>query len=390
MAKAKNKTTKAKTKSKPRSKSNSKITNNRILTIISPRAWIFIVLFALVGTFLLLRSFAETDIPTASNEIVAAYIDSKPSVLTIGEDSDNIVYESYTASYVVLGDGTIYCDDGNASGDIVAGTLPKGQLKKLHKEIKESSLDTLPTDIAAVGSETGSYVNSYEGVLLGSKEQAKAVAVYEGASMPDAFLKVKQKIVKSCSVASKKQKRESVKQIRLPELSVSAAQYNENQSAVAKIYSQLFPKANAASPTYDDVRSTNLVTNDPKYATDQFNKINAARTAAGVKPLARYECIDHVAQYWSFVMSSYTNLVHNPDYAGNIIRDCAPHRPHIVGENVGKSLGGSQSLFNAFMASPGHRTNILNPSFTHIGVGAFKNNSSGVYYVTQNFVKFYN
>src|SRR5436853_5887938 len=44
----------------------------------------------------------------------------------------------------------------------------------------------------------------------------------------------------------------------------------------------------------------------------------------------------------------------------------------------------SDSVMQVWMASPGHRANILNPSFTHIGIGVGYNpNSQWKYYWTQ-------
>ena len=40
-----------------------------------------------------------------------------------------------------------------------------------------------------------------------------------------------------------------------------------------------------------------------------------------------------------------------------------------AGENIAKGQATPQAVVNAWMSSSGHRANILNPSFTHIGVG---------------------
>jgi len=59
-----------------------------------------------------------------------------------------------------------------------------------------------------------------------------------------------------------------------------------------------------------------------------------------------------------------------------------------IGENL--ALGGfknNQSLIDAWMASPGHRANILNPSFTEIGVFVIKANYKGrnTWFAVQHF-----
>ena len=47
----------------------------------------------------------------------------------------------------------------------------------------------------------------------------------------------------------------------------------------------------------------------------------------------------------------------------------------------------AQHIVDGWMSSPGHRANILNPTFTHIGVGLAGNAASG-YYCTQVFARF--
>lgn len=57
-----------------------------------------------------------------------------------------------------------------------------------------------------------------------------------------------------------------------------------------------------------------------------------------------------------------------------------------AGENIAYGQSTPQAVMNAWMNSPGHRANILNPSYTYIGVGAAKN-SRGVIYWSQEFIK---
>ena len=67
-----------------------------------------------------------------------------------------------------------------------------------------------------------------------------------------------------------------------------------------------------------------------------------------------------------------------------------------VGENVGvsgltnpnndeASKASSAAVFNAFMKSDGHRANILDPKFTHHGIGSYTSPDGKKIYVTQLF-----
>jgi len=53
-----------------------------------------------------------------------------------------------------------------------------------------------------------------------------------------------------------------------------------------------------------------------------------------------------------------------------------------AGENIAKGYKTPQAVVDGWMNSPGHRANILNSSFTHIGVGYVESGS----YWTQMFI----
>jgi len=50
------------------------------------------------------------------------------------------------------------------------------------------------------------------------------------------------------------------------------------------------------------------------------------------------------------------------------------------GENIAYNYPGPWAVVNAWMNSPSHRANILNPNFTQIGVGIVSNGSGQPYY----------
>lgn len=108
---------------------------------------------------------------------------------------------------------------------------------------------------------------------------------------------------------------------------------------------------------------------------------NAQRTSRGLRPLAFSSCADWYANGWSGVLRSLGTLRHQP--LSPILTRC---RARSVGENVGYGNVTPERLVAMWMASPGHRANILNSRFTHIGVGAV-NNSSGRWYGVQVFLR---
>jgi len=58
----------------------------------------------------------------------------------------------------------------------------------------------------------------------------------------------------------------------------------------------------------------------------------------------------------------------------------------IAGENIAGGQRTPEDVVRAWMNSPGHRANILNPRFTHLGSGYFTGSNGFGHYWTQMFV----
>jgi len=94
--------------------------------------------------------------------------------------------------------------------------------------------------------------------------------------------------------------------------------------------------------------------------------INEARISQGLDPLRFDSRAQRWAEGWTPRMVERGQPVHqelHPFVGGSILR---------VGENVGVSTEGVEAVFLGFMASPPHRANILDPSFTHVGIGTLR------------------
>ena len=115
-----------------------------------------------------------------------------------------------------------------------------------------------------------------------------------------------------------------------------------------------------------------------------FNMTNATRSANGLPALSFDKgAADHVARPWATSMASSGVLVHNPDYTGQLSQ-YATNSWTRLGENIG--YGGSVgTVQDAFMASPGHRANILG-DFNRIGIGVARS-GNGTLWVSVEFIK---
>lgn len=96
---------------------------------------------------------------------------------------------------------------------------------------------------------------------------------------------------------------------------------------------------------------------------------NDTRSARGIAPLAFDDVIVHVPRSWSEHMAAAAHLAHNPDHADEIWQ--ARPEARKVSENVGRGYD-VRAVFDAFMASPTHRANILDPSLAATAIGCVR------------------
>lgn len=110
--------------------------------------------------------------------------------------------------------------------------------------------------------------------------------------------------------------------------------------------------------------STALAT--PAFASTSGNlaaATNSSRAAAGLPALQLNAQLNSVAQAWANHLAATNDLEHN-----GALRSQVSNWTNL-GENVGMA-GDIASVQQAFMNSPEHRANILNPKYTEVGVGS--------------------
>jgi uncharacterized protein YkwD len=98
-------------------------------------------------------------------------------------------------------------------------------------------------------------------------------------------------------------------------------------------------------------------------ASDLGAATNAARVSNGLPALALNAQLNAVAQAWANKLAAAGVLSHNPALRSQV-SDWT-----VLGENVGMA-GDIPTVQAAFMASPPHRANILDPRYTQMGVGS--------------------
>ena len=118
----------------------------------------------------------------------------------------------------------------------------------------------------------------------------------------------------------------------------------------------------------------------PKVEDLVFEMTNRARRAKGLPPFIKDAELTQVARAFSDDMLVRRFFDHTtPDGVSfdERIADRYRHRVRLMGENIwyasGYNLGTihqvAKEIVDDWMSSPGHRENILDPKFTHLGVG---------------------
>lgn len=97
---------------------------------------------------------------------------------------------------------------------------------------------------------------------------------------------------------------------------------------------------------------------------------NDARAQNGLGGLVRNGSLDSVALNWANQMAANGSISHNPNYSSQI-----PGGWRAAAENVAQGYGSGAGFHNGWMASSGHRANILG-NYTDIGTALIEANGT--------------
>ena len=120
---------------------------------------------------------------------------------------------------------------------------------------------------------------------------------------------------------------------------------------------------------------------DPATAEAEFvSRINALRASKGLGALTVHPELVDVARVWAAKMADVDEISHNPDLADQVRADWQK-----LGENVGVGMTVPR-LHEAFVRSPAHYRNLVDPDFTHVGVAVVLGRG-GAIFTTHQFMK---
>jgi uncharacterized protein YkwD len=109
---------------------------------------------------------------------------------------------------------------------------------------------------------------------------------------------------------------------------------------------------------------------DTSAAARVLDLVNQARTGAGCQPLTEDKRLDQAAQGHSDDMSAHSYFSHTSQDGRTFVdREQQAGYPSPGGENIAEGYTSADAVMDGWMHSDGHRRNILDCSFTTIGIG---------------------
>jgi len=114
--------------------------------------------------------------------------------------------------------------------------------------------------------------------------------------------------------------------------------------------------------------------------------VNTERAGAGCRPLGTSSALQRAAQGHSADMAARSYFSHT-DLDGSTFADrirAAGYGGGAIAENIAAGQTSAEAVMRGWMASPGHRANILNCAYRDLGVGYATGGSYGTYW-TQTF-----
>ena len=114
--------------------------------------------------------------------------------------------------------------------------------------------------------------------------------------------------------------------------------------------------------------------------------LNQERATEGLPPLKWDPHLERVAQAHALDMGEHSYFAHENNYGmapWDRLDQIDPPPYHTSGENIAAGQSDATAVMQGWMDSPGHRANILNDTFSYVGIGVYSAPGStyGVYYV---------
>ena len=120
-------------------------------------------------------------------------------------------------------------------------------------------------------------------------------------------------------------------------------------------------------------------------AKDVLSLVNTERQKQGLSSLTLSDKLTAVANEKARDMAENNYFSHTSPTYGSPFQMLQQYgiRYKAAGENIAAGQKSAEEVMNSWMNSSGHRANILNPSFTEIGIGYYAGGSYGTYWAQE-------
>jgi uncharacterized YkwD family protein/spore coat assembly protein SafA len=141
----------------------------------------------------------------------------------------------------------------------------------------------------------------------------------------------------------------------------------------------IYPGEKVTVPLYTAAKSIEL---------QVVQLVNRERVRRGLRPLTNNWQLERMARIKSQDMRNRGYFSHNSPTYGSPFQMMQAFRIYFTaaGENIAAGQPSPAAVMQSWMNSPGHRQNILNPTYTQIGVG-YAQGGTMRYYWTQEFIR---
>ena len=141
----------------------------------------------------------------------------------------------------------------------------------------------------------------------------------------------------------------------------------------------IYPGQNITIPNIDSIK---------ELETEVIRLVNIERSKKGLQSLQQNWELSRVARYKSQDMINKGYFAHNsPTYGSPFqMMESFGIKFSAAAENIAQGQRTPEQVMNNWMNSPGHRNNILSPSYYQIGVGVAKDSKGNLTW-TQMFIK---
>ncbi|WP_372869239.1 S-layer homology domain-containing protein [Planomicrobium okeanokoites] len=139
---------------------------------------------------------------------------------------------------------------------------------------------------------------------------------------------------------------------------------------------------------YRNLNAEGVPIGETAMMSEVLNLVNQERAKVGAPALKSHKGLQDAALLKSKDMADNNYFSHqSPTYGSpfDLLRARGISYT-AAGENIAAGQRSAEAVMSSWMNSPGHKANILNKDYTHLGVGIYKGGSYGIYH-TQLFIR---